>query len=97
MTHNDIPATKLANPQYSGAALCGQTDPELFFPELGQSPREAKAICNDCELAAPCLDYAVANDERFGVWGAHSARERRDLKQRLALADTNTDCGRLAG
>ena len=63
-------------------ALCAQTDPEAFFPEKGGSTRDAKRICSGCEVKAQCLDYALANDERFGIWGGLSERERRKLKKR---------------
>jgi WhiB family redox-sensing transcriptional regulator len=63
-------------------ALCAQTDPEAFFPEKGGSTREAKRICTGCEVRAECLEYALAHDERFGIWGGLSERERRRLKRR---------------
>lgn len=62
-------------------ALCAQTDPEAFFPEKGGSTREAKRICDGCEVRSECLDYALANDERFGIWGGLSERERRKLRR----------------
>ena len=62
-------------------ALCSQTDPEAFFPEKGGSTREAKRICEGCEVRSECLDYALANDERFGIWGGLSERERRKLRR----------------
>jgi len=62
-------------------ALCAQTDPEAFFPEKGGSPRDAKRICTTCEVKAQCLDYALQNDERFGIWGGLSERERRRLRR----------------
>lgn len=62
-------------------ALCAQTDPEAFFPEKGGSTREAKRICQGCEVKDACLEYALANDERFGIWGGLSERERRRLKR----------------
>jgi WhiB family transcriptional regulator, redox-sensing transcriptional regulator len=62
-------------------ALCAQTDPEAFFPEKGGSTREAKRICLGCEVKDACLDYALAHDERFGIWGGLSERERRRLKR----------------
>mgnify|MGYP000529454107 CR=1 FL=1 len=58
-------------------SLCAQTDPEAFFPEKGGSTRDAKRICSGCEVKAQCLDYALANDERFGIWGGLSEREDR--------------------
>lgn len=63
-------------------ALCAQTDPESFFPEKGGSTREAKRVCMSCEVRVPCLEYALANDERFGIWGGLSERERRRVKRR---------------
>ena len=65
-------------------ALCAQTDPEAFFPEKGGSTREAKRVCLSCEVRAECLEYALAHDERFGIWGGLSERERRRLKRRSA-------------
>ncbi len=62
-------------------ALCAQTDPEAFFPEKGGSTREAKRICSGCDVKAECLDYALHKDERFGIWGGLSERERRRLKR----------------
>ncbi len=63
-------------------ALCAETDPEAFFPEKGGSTREAKKICTGCEVRTECLEYALANDERFGIWGGLSERERRRLRRR---------------
>jgi WhiB family redox-sensing transcriptional regulator len=62
-------------------ALCAQTDPEAFFPEKGGSTREAKRICVGCEVKQECLEYALMQDERFGIWGGLSERERRRLKR----------------
>ena len=63
-------------------ALCAETDPEAFFPEKGGSTREAKRVCTGCEVKGECLEYALAHDERFGIWGGLSERERRRLKRR---------------
>ena len=65
-------------------ALCSQTDPEAFFPEKGGSTRDAKRICTSCDVRAQCLEYALQNDERFGIWGGLSERERRKLKRRAS-------------
>ncbi|MET0590251.1 MAG: WhiB family transcriptional regulator [Naasia sp.] len=62
-------------------SLCAQTDPEAFFPEKGGSTREAKKICTSCEVKTQCLEYALQNDERFGIWGGLSERERRKLRK----------------
>ncbi len=68
--------------EWQERALCAQTDPEAFFPEKGGSTREAKRICAGCEVRSECLEYALGHDERFGIWGGLSERERRRLKRR---------------
>jgi WhiB family transcriptional regulator, redox-sensing transcriptional regulator len=78
-TIESAPAT--TDDQWQERALCAQTDPEAFFPEKGGSTREAKRICLGCEVKDVCLDYALAHDERFGIWGGLSERERRRLKR----------------
>ena len=67
-------------------ALCAQTDPEAFFPEKGGSTREAKRVCRSCDVRAECLEYALEHDERFGIWGGMSERERRRLKREAVSA-----------
>ena len=68
--------------EWQERALCAQTDPEAFFPEKGGSTREAKRVCMSCEVRVQCLDYALENDERFGIWDGLSERERRRVKKR---------------
>lgn len=73
-------------------ALCAETDPEAFYPEKGGSTREAKKVCMACGVRAECLEYALERDERFGIWGGLSERERRTVarerrKQEAAAAE----------
>jgi WhiB family redox-sensing transcriptional regulator len=62
-------------------ALCAQTGADFFFPEPGSSVREAKRICGMCPIRSVCLEYALDNDERFGVWGGLSEKERLELRR----------------
>ena len=62
-------------------ALCAQTDTEAFFHEKGGSTRDAKKVCVGCEVRGECLEYALEHDERFGIWGGLSERERRKFKK----------------
>ncbi len=50
---------------------CRGVDPDLFFPGLGVSPREAKEICKTCDARVACLEFALQNGEKFGVVGWH--------------------------
>jgi WhiB family transcriptional regulator, redox-sensing transcriptional regulator len=74
-------AEEAAEIKWQDQALCAETDPEAFFPEKGGSTREAKRTCRACEVRAECLEYALDHDERFGIWGGMSERERRRLKR----------------
>jgi WhiB family transcriptional regulator, redox-sensing transcriptional regulator len=78
---SDVLVTGDAELMWQERALCAQTDPESFFPEKGGSTREAKRVCLTCEVRAECLEYALQHDERFGIWGGLSERERRKLKK----------------
>lgn len=53
------------------------------LPEKGGSTREAKRICQACAVRDECLEYALEHDERFGIWGGLSDRERRRLKRQI--------------
>lgn len=76
-----IGADEAADAAWQDRALCAQTDPEAFFPEKGGSTREAKRVCRTCDVRTECLEYALQHDERFGIWGGLSERERRRLKR----------------
>lgn len=79
-----LTAEEAAGLTWQDQALCAQTDPESFFPEKGGSTRAAKRVCRACDVSAECLEYALAHDERFGIWGGLSERERRPLKREAA-------------
>lgn len=81
-------------PWVSDAACGGISDPtgdpERFFP-LGESRRhvtyydaaaKARAVCARCPVTAECLDYALANDQRHGVWGGYDEHERAKIQAR---------------
>ncbi len=67
-------------------ANCLGVDPDLFFPERGASTREAKEVCKGCVVREDCLEYALSNGEKFGIWGGLSERERRRIRRQRALA-----------
>ena len=72
---------------WQSLANCLGLDPDLFFPERGASTREAKEVCRGCVVRAECLDFAVANGERFGIWGGLSERERRKVRRARTTRD----------
>lgn len=73
-------------PAWVADAVCAQTDPDAFFPERGGDNRAAKALCATCPARARCLDYALEHNEKFGIWGGLSERQRRALRQQQRRA-----------
>jgi WhiB family redox-sensing transcriptional regulator len=71
---------------WQAQANCMGVDPDLFFPERGGSTREAKEVCRGCVVREDCLEYALANGEKFGIWGGMSERERRRVRRARALS-----------
>ncbi len=70
---------------WQAKANCMGVDPDLFFPERGASTREAKEVCRGCVVRDNCLEYALENGEKFGIWGGMSERERRRLRRARAI------------
>lgn len=69
-------------PVWRADARCRGLNPGLFYPERGDSAREPKEICRECPVQAECLEYALTNHEKFGVWGGASERERIRIHKR---------------
>lgn len=81
---------------WQASAACDGLDPELFFPERGESTAKAKAVCAACPVREQCLEYALTNGEKFGIWGGLSERERRRLRRERGgrrLAECGTRSG----
>lgn len=70
-------------------ANCLGIDPDLFFPERGVSSAQAKNVCLRCVVKEECLEYALQNGEKFGIWGGMSERERRVLRRERRLRHQN--------
>ena len=54
--------------------------------KTGASTKEAKEVCRGCVVREDCLEYALVQGEKFGIWGGMSERERRRLRRQRALA-----------
>lgn len=71
-------------------ANCRDTHPDLFFSEPSDLDglRQAKAVCEACTVSEQCLEYALTNGEKHGIWGGlkyEGTKGRRALmRDRLA-------------
>lgn len=76
-----VPWIAIEPQSWEHQAECKNAQPDIFHPEKGGSTREAKKICSRCPVIQECLDYALEHNERFGIWGGLSERERRQMQR----------------
>lgn len=74
------------DPSWRKKANCLGVDPDLFFPLLGESVKEAKAVCKDCQVREECLEFALNSEEKNGIWGGLSERQRRPLRKQRRMS-----------
>ncbi len=68
-------------------AACRGVEPDIFYPVTDEEAEEAKEICYSCSVREGCLEWALTNRERDGVWGGATERERRRMiRQRRRTA-----------
>lgn len=83
---------ELAQPWRKDAACISKFDDPAYdwFPSKYRSypAQAAKAVCRGCPVRQDCLQYALDQDERGGIWGGLNAAERWDL-----LVDMGLDPG----
>ena len=68
-------------------AACKGPQAAIFFPpshaerkdERESREQRAKAICGECPVRGPCLEYALDIREQHGIWGGLNEMERKQL------------------
>lgn len=80
------PGDLFASMAFMAFGACRGSDPDVFFPDRGESLEPAKQLCGQCAVRDECLEYALDNGERFGVWGGTSERERRRIRRQRRIA-----------
>ena len=67
------------NLSWRQSAACRGVDPEIFYPASDEEAGAARSVCGQCDVREACLEFALVNRERDGVWGGATERERRRL------------------
>lgn len=78
----------LAQP-WRARGSCRGIDPAIFYPPEDDDVMAdaAKSICAGCSVRQACLQFALNQREKHGVWGGMTERERRRvLRQRRKSA-----------
>ena len=69
-------------------AACRALPTELFFPagelddQAVEQAEEAKAVCATCPVQHACLEFAIATNQPYGIWGGANTSERRSIRRR---------------
>lgn len=71
-------------PSWQDYANCLGVDPDVFFPQRGESAQAAKAICAGCTVREECLEANL--HEKKGVWGGMDQLQRQRLRAARARA-----------
>jgi WhiB family transcriptional regulator, redox-sensing transcriptional regulator len=83
------PASGPSAQKWRSIGLCRGSETMVFYPPSDDDSlaEEAKTICSMCAVRKPCLEFALTNREKHGVWGGLTERERRRvLRQRRRSA-----------
>lgn len=77
------------NEPWAERAACRDMPPSLFHvPDYvpddiaAEFENEALAVCSTCPVKVSCLDWAIDNEEEYGVLGGTRERERRSMIRR---------------
>jgi WhiB family transcriptional regulator, redox-sensing transcriptional regulator len=71
---------------WQNKAACRGELTELFFMDIEEisinhiKMREARAICDRCQVKKQCLDFALINNIDYGVWGGTSPHQRKGIR-----------------
>jgi len=64
---------------WAAFAACASEEGMTFYPQNKREEASALATCGICPVQQECLDHALATNERFGVWGGTTEKQRRKL------------------
>ncbi len=85
--------------EWMDSAACRGMPLDMFFPETNNGGAAAKQVCRACPVSEECLEYALANNIRHGIWAGLSENDLRKLKSERRLPSGGwpvqcVECGR---
>jgi WhiB family redox-sensing transcriptional regulator len=74
------------NPEWMKSARCREVDTEIFYPDKSDAATgtHARKVCISCEVKVECLEYALSNNELFGIWGGLNPKSRQRIRRKKA-------------
>ena len=89
MPNLNLPKLRAPAPSWKKAKCASPNPDDIFFSEDTEDMEEAKAFCNGlydnkvCPVRHGCLIFALANKEKYGVWGGTDPLTRKALRAKL--------------
>lgn len=73
------------NGEWRAKATCANSDTEKFFPhrdgvDAALIVAQAQLCCAACTVRKECLEFALTNKLKYGIWGGVTPRNRRGLE-----------------
>lgn len=68
-------------PVWHDQAACRGLEAQIFYPADDEEAESAKRVCGDCHVREHCLEHALSQRERDGVWGGCTEKERRRIQR----------------
>lgn len=98
---SEEPYSWIPDAPWMNDAKCRGMSSELFFgkeyegrqrhrPSLTSiEVRRAKAICAICPVMQECFEFAMENDEEYGIWGGTTKSERQRFREEYRILTSN--------
>lgn len=86
MTYGPTPLATESIADWRARAACSGYPNTLFFPASDGADEnvveKAKKVCGVCPVADECLEYALETNQRSGIWGGTTEKERKSLRRK---------------
>lgn len=82
----DLPQLKeWGDGRWRAKAYCANSDTEKFFPnrdgvDAAMIVAQAQLCCASCTVRKECLEFALTNKLKYGIWGGVTPKNRRGLE-----------------
>ena len=63
-------------------ANCRGLKTNMFYPRRYESEKPAKSVCAGCSVRDECVNYALEQHDRFGIWGGLNDKQRSSLRRK---------------
>jgi WhiB family redox-sensing transcriptional regulator len=83
LSQETIRESRFTSEDWKLDGVCRTIDPDLWFPDAPQTGAVAKKMCRSCPVIEKCLQYALDNNEPYGVWGGMGSSERQLMRRGL--------------